>query len=62
MVQLLSEFNKRPLGDQILIDMAGWPESAACWRVKCHCGTLYYDQVSTVANIQQSVKQAIKPL
>ncbi|KAJ7688163.1 hypothetical protein B0H17DRAFT_984352 [Mycena rosella] len=59
--KLLSEFNKRPLGDQILVDMAGWPESAACWRAKCHCGNLYYDQVSTVGNIQESIKDATTP-
>ncbi|KAJ7483626.1 hypothetical protein FB451DRAFT_109291 [Mycena latifolia] len=60
--KLLSEFNRRPLGDRILVDMAGWPESAACWRAKCHCGNLYYDQVSTVGNIQESIKAAITPL
>ncbi|KAJ7125816.1 hypothetical protein C8R43DRAFT_1029335 [Mycena crocata] len=59
--KLLSEFNKRPLGDHILVDMAGWPESAACWRAKCHCGSLYYDQVSTVSNIKDSIKDAIDP-
>ncbi|KAJ7643417.1 hypothetical protein DFH06DRAFT_1051694 [Mycena polygramma] len=57
--KLLSEFNRRPLGDRILTDMAGWPESAACWRAKCHCGNLYYDQVSTVGNIKESIKNAI---
>ncbi|KAJ7735023.1 hypothetical protein B0H16DRAFT_1380548 [Mycena metata] len=60
--KLLSEFNRRPLGDQILTDMSGWPESAACWRAKCHCGNLYYDQVSTVGNIKESIKNAIDPM
>ncbi|KAJ7155756.1 hypothetical protein C8R46DRAFT_1116392 [Mycena filopes] len=58
--KLLSEFNRRPLGDRILTDMSGWPESAACWRAKCHCGNLYYDQVSTVGNIKESIKNAIE--
>ncbi|KAJ6579098.1 hypothetical protein DFH09DRAFT_979770 [Mycena vulgaris] len=56
--KLLSEFNRRPLGDRILVDMAGWPESAACWHAKCPCGHLYYDQVSTVANIQVSIRDS----
>ncbi|KAF7371281.1 BTB domain-containing protein [Mycena sanguinolenta] len=59
--KLLAEFELRPLGDNILIDMSGWPESAACWRAKCMCGNLYYDQVSTVANIKESIKNAIDP-
>ncbi|KAJ7753046.1 hypothetical protein DFH07DRAFT_824476 [Mycena maculata] len=60
--KLLSEFDQRPLGDHILTDMAGWPESAACWRAKCGCGNLYYDQVSTVANIKTSIKNSINPI
>ncbi|KAJ6529841.1 hypothetical protein B0H19DRAFT_1332982 [Mycena capillaripes] len=59
--KLLAEFDRRPLGDCVLIDMSGWPESAACWRAKCHCGNLYYDQVSTVGNIKESTKNAINP-
>ncbi|KAJ7198052.1 hypothetical protein B0H12DRAFT_1331358 [Mycena haematopus] len=59
--KLLSEFELRPLGDSVLVDMSGWPESAACWRAKCLCGNLYYDQVSTVANIKESIKNAIEP-
>ncbi|KAF8126228.1 hypothetical protein K438DRAFT_1685670 [Mycena galopus ATCC 62051] len=59
--KLLSEFELRPLGDRILEDMSGWPESAACWRAKCLCGNLYYDQVSTVGNIKESIKSAIDP-
>lgn len=59
--KLITEFNCRPLGDHILVDMAGWPESAACWRARCPCGNLYYDQVSTVANIQESIKDAVTP-
>ncbi|KAJ6606913.1 hypothetical protein B0H10DRAFT_1956714 [Mycena sp. CBHHK59/15] len=56
--QLILEFNRRPLGDHTLVDMSGWPESAACWRAKCQCGHLYYDQVSTVANIKESIQDA----
>ncbi|KAF7309354.1 BTB domain-containing protein [Mycena indigotica] len=56
--KIISEFNRRPLGDRILVDMAGWPESAACWRAKCHCGNMYYDQVSTVANIKACITAA----
>ncbi|KAJ7859461.1 hypothetical protein B0H14DRAFT_2746430 [Mycena olivaceomarginata] len=59
--KLLSEFDRRPLGDHILVDMAGWPESALCWGAKCACGSLYYDQVSTVGNIKESIKNAIDP-
>ncbi|KAJ7113889.1 hypothetical protein C8R44DRAFT_630744 [Mycena epipterygia] len=59
--KLLSEFNRRPLGDRILVDMSGWPESAACWRATCPCGNLYYDQVSTVGNIKESIKNATEP-
>ncbi|KAJ6552827.1 hypothetical protein B0H19DRAFT_1155030 [Mycena capillaripes] len=60
--KLISEFHRRPLGDKIMADMAGWPESAACWRAKCPCGNLYYDQVSTVGNIKESIKNAIDPV
>nr|GAT53751.1 predicted protein [Mycena chlorophos] len=42
--KIISEFNRRPLGDRILVDMAGWPEAAACWRAKCMCGNMNYDQ------------------
>ncbi|KAF7345690.1 Epimerase domain-containing protein [Mycena venus] len=59
--KLLAEFDRRPLGDCVLVDMSGWPESAACWRAKCLCGNLYYDQVSTVGNIKESIKNAINP-
>ncbi|KAJ7862878.1 hypothetical protein B0H14DRAFT_2739542 [Mycena olivaceomarginata] len=59
--KLLSEFDRRPLGDHILVDMAGWPESALCWGAKCACGSSYYDQVSTVGNIKESIKNAIGP-
>ncbi|KAJ7327617.1 hypothetical protein DFH08DRAFT_884852 [Mycena albidolilacea] len=59
--KLLSEFECRPLGDHILVDMAGWPESALCWGAKCACGSLYYDQVSTVSNIKDLIKNAIGP-
>ncbi|KAJ7264275.1 hypothetical protein C8J57DRAFT_1718708 [Mycena rebaudengoi] len=56
--KLIAEFNQRPLGDRVLVDMAGWIESAECWRAKCHCGHQYYDQVSTVTNIKQSIVNA----
>ncbi|KAJ7612985.1 hypothetical protein FB45DRAFT_842921 [Roridomyces roridus] len=57
--KLLTEFEKRPLGDQILVDMSAWPEAAACWREKCGCGTQYYDQVATVRNIKESITNSI---
>ncbi|KAJ7065564.1 hypothetical protein C8F01DRAFT_749096 [Mycena amicta] len=56
--KIISEFNRRPLGDKILADMAGWTESAACWQAKCHCNNMYYDQISTVANIAACIKAA----
>ncbi|KAK7031957.1 BTB domain-containing protein [Favolaschia claudopus] len=57
--KLVSEFERRPLGDSILADMSGWPESVVCWRVVCACGNPYYDQVSTVRNLKQAIKDAI---
>ncbi|KAJ7467861.1 hypothetical protein B0H11DRAFT_1869458 [Mycena galericulata] len=58
--KLLSEFNRRPLGDRILVDMSGWVESTTCWHAKCpKCGHHYYDQVSTVGNIKESIKISI---
>ncbi|CAK5283728.1 unnamed protein product [Mycena citricolor] len=58
--RLLSEFNKRPLGDTILSEMVGWPEAAACWRAQCACSQKYYDHSSTVANIKASIRNAVE--
>ncbi|KAJ7230214.1 hypothetical protein GGX14DRAFT_2703, partial [Mycena pura] len=56
--KILSEFNRRPLGDHILVNISGCLESVACWSTKCVCGSVYYNQASTIENIKLCIKNA----
>ncbi|KAJ7022663.1 hypothetical protein C8F04DRAFT_1012256 [Mycena alexandri] len=60
--KLISDFNRRPLGDQLFMNMWGWPEATACFGAKCICGRAYYDQNGTVNNINEAIKLAIAPV
>ncbi|KAJ7735013.1 hypothetical protein B0H16DRAFT_1695732 [Mycena metata] len=60
--KLISDFNRRPLGDQLFMNMWNWPEATACFGAKCICGRAYYDQNGTVRNIQEAVKLSLLPV
>ncbi|KAJ6606914.1 hypothetical protein B0H10DRAFT_2073826 [Mycena sp. CBHHK59/15] len=58
--KIISEFSRRPLGDNVIAEVEVWPESLACWDAICRCGILYYQRIPTIRNIKIAVESAVE--
>jgi len=53
--RMLSEIERRPMGDTLNLGAACWPEAQACWEARCSkedCSALYYDKFMTLRQIE----------